>query len=162
MASSTRVLDVLNTPRTLSEGDFAREKSMMVDSDIVFNSVTFAYPERENVFSNLNLRIGGGQVTGVVGSTGSGKTTLVRMLLRFVESDEGGVEWVGVDIRNWNLNVLRSGISLVDQHITLFPTSILENIRYGMSSADDELVKNAAEIAEAVDFIEDLPQQWDT
>ena len=162
MASSTRVLDVLNTPRTLSEGDFVPEKALMVNSDIVFNSVTFAYPNRENVFSDLNLKIGGGQVTGVVGSTGSGKTTLVRMLLRFVESDEGGVEWVGVDIRDWNLNVLRSAISLVDQHITLFPTSILENIRYGMGSADDELVKNAAKIAEAVDFIESLPQQWNT
>ena len=162
MASSTRVLDVLNTPRTLSEGEFAPEKSLMVDSDIVFNSVTFAYPGRENVFSSLNLKIGGGQVTGVVGSTGSGKTTLVRMLLRFVESDEGGVEWVGTDIQDWDLNVLRGAISLVDQHITLFPTSILENIRYGMESADDELVKNAAEVAEAVDFIEGLPQQWDT
>jgi ATP-binding cassette subfamily B protein len=162
MASSTRVLDVLNTPRTLSEGDFAPEKSLMVDSDIVFNSVTFAYPERENVFSDLDLKIGGGQVTGVVGSTGSGKTTLVRMLLRFVESDEGGVEWVGVDIRDWDLNVLRGAISLVDQHITLFPTSILENIRYGLESADDNLVKNAAKVAEAVDFIESLPQQWDT
>ena len=162
MASSTRVLDVLNTPRTLSEGDFAPEKSLMVDSDIVFNSVTFAYPERENVFSDLDLKIGGGQVTGVVGSTGSGKTTLVRMLLRFVESDEGGVEWVGVDIRDWDLNVLRGAISLVDQHITLFPTSILENIRYGLESADDDLVKNAAKVAEAVDFIESLPQQWDT
>ena len=162
MASSTRVLDVLNTPRTLSEGDFAPEKSLMVDSDIVFNSVTFAYPERENVFSDLDLKIGGGQVTGVVGSTGSGKTTLVRMLLRFVESDEGGVEWVGVDIRDWDLNVLRGAISLVDQHITLFPTSILENIRYGLESADDGLVKSAAKVAEAVDFIEGLPQQWDT
>ena len=162
MASSTRVLDVLNTPYTLSEGDFVPENSEMVESDLVFDSVTFAYSGREDVFTNLNLTIGGGQVTGVVGSTGSGKTTLVRMLLRFVEPDEGGIEWVDTDISDWKLKSLRESISLVDQHITLFPTSILENIRYGKATADDDSVRNAARIAEATEFIERLPQQWET
>ena len=162
MASSTRVLDVLNTPHSLSEGDFEPIKSELVDSDIVFNSVTFAYPNREDVFSDLNLRIGGGQVTGVVGSTGSGKTTLVRMLLRFVEPNTGGIRWLEQDISQWKLKSLRESISLVDQHITLFPTSILENIRYGLESADDHAVRRAAAIAEATEFIEGLPQQWDT
>lgn len=162
MASSTRVLDVLNTPHSLSEGDFVPEQGGVVNADLVFNSVTFAYPGREDVFSDLNLTIGGGQVTGVVGSTGSGKTTLVRMLLRFVEPDSGEIQWGGVGISNWKLKSLRESISLVDQHITLFPTTILENIRYGMENADDDLVKEAANIAEATGFIEALPQQWDT
>ena len=162
MASSTRVLDVLNTPHSLSEGDFVPEQGGVVNADLVFNSVTFAYPGREDVFSDLNLTIGGGQVTGVVGSTGSGKTTLVRMLLRFVEPDSGEIQWGGVGISNWKLKSLRESISLVDQHITLFPTTILENIRYGMENADDSLVKEAANIAEATGFIEALPQQWDT
>jgi len=153
---------VLNTPHTLSEGDFIPEKGELVEADLVFDSVTFAYPERENVFSNLNLTIQGGHVTGVVGSTGSGKTTLVRMLLRFVEPGDGEIQWVGMDISKWKLKSLRESISLVDQHITLFPTSILENIRYGMEYADDDQVKNAAAIAEATEFIEGLPQQWDT
>ena len=162
MASSTRVLDVLNTPQSLIDGDFEPAKSELVEADVVFNSVTFAYPNREDVFSDLNLRIGGGQVTGVVGSTGSGKTTLVRMLLRFVEPDIGGIKWLDEDISKWKLKSLRESISLVDQHITLFPTSILENIRYGMESADDHAVRRAAAIAEATEFIEGLPQQWDT
>ena len=162
MASSTRVLDVLNTPHSLSEGDFVPEEGRIVNADIAFNSVTFAYPGRDDVFSDLNLTIEGGQVTGVVGSTGSGKTTLVRMLLRFVEPDSGEIQWGGVGLSNWKLKSLRESISLVDQHITLFPTTILENIRYGMENAEDRLVKEAANIAEATGFIEALPQQWDT
>ena len=162
MASSTRVLDVLNTPHSLSEGDFIPKEGEIVNADLAFNSVTFAYPGRDDVFSDLNLTIEGGQVTGVVGSTGSGKTTLVRMLLRFVEPDSGEIQWGGVGLSNWKLKSLRESISLVDQHITLFPTTILENIRYGMENADDRLVKEAANIAEATGFIEALPQQWDT
>ena len=162
MASSTRVLDVLNTPHSLSEGDFVPEEGEIVNADLAFNSVTFAYPGRDDVFSDLNLTIEGGQVTGVVGSTGSGKTTLVRMLLRFVEPDSGEIQWDGVGLSNWKLKSLRESISLVDQHITLFPTTILENIRYGMENAEDRLVKEAANIAEATGFIEALPQQWDT
>ena len=162
MASSTRVLDVLNTPHSLSEGDFVPEEGGIVNADLAFNSVTFAYPGRDDVFSDLNLTIKGGQVTGVVGSTGSGKTSLVRMLLRFVEPDSGEIQWGGVGLSNWKLKSLRESISLVDQHITLFPTTILENIRYGMENAEDRLVKEAANIAEATGFIEALPQQWDT
>ena len=162
MASSTRVLDVLNTPHSLSEGDFVPEDGEIVNADLAFNSVTFAYPGRDDVFSDLNLTIKGGQVTGVVGSTGSGKTSLVRMLLRFIEPGSGEIQWGGVDLSNWKLKSLRESISLVDQHITLFPTTILENIRYGMENADDRLVKEAANIAEATGFIEALPQQWDT
>jgi len=162
MASSTRVLDVLNTPHSLSEGDFIPKEGEIVNADLAFNSVTFAYPGRDDVFSDLNLTIEGGQVTGVVGSTGSGKTTLVRMLLRFVEPDSGEIRWGGVGLSNWKLKSLRESISLVDQHITLFPTTILENIRYGMENAEDRLVKEAANIAEATGFIEALPQQWDT
>ena len=162
MASSTRVLDVLNTPHSLSEGDFVPEDGEIVNADLAFNSVTFAYPGRDDVFSDLNLTIEGGQVTGVVGSTGSGKTTLVRMLLRFVEPDSGEIQWGGVGLSDWKLKSLRESISLVDQHITLFPTTILENIRYGMENAEDRFVKEAANIAEATGFIEALPQQWDT
>lgn len=162
MASSTRVLDVLNTPQSLTEGDFSPEKDEMLGSDIEFEDITFGYPGRENVFSELNLTIKGGQMVGVVGSTGSGKTTLVRMLLRFVEASSGELKWCGARLEDWKLQRLRESISLVDQHITLFPTSILENIRYGDSKADDERVMAAARAAEATDFIEALPEQWGT
>ncbi|MEE2758692.1 MAG: ABC transporter ATP-binding protein [Candidatus Thermoplasmatota archaeon] len=162
MASSTRVLDVLNSPKSLTEGDFSPEKDLMLESNIVFESVTFGYPGRENVFSEIDLTINGGEVIGIVGSTGSGKTTLVRMLLRFVEASSGSIKWCGVKLEDWKLQRLRESVSLVDQHITLFPTSILENIRYGRFEADDESVREAARAAEAIDFIEALPEQWDT
>ena len=162
MASSTRVLDVLNSPQSLVEGDFSPEKDVMLRSDIEFESVVFQYPGRDNVFSGLDLTIKSGEMVGIVGSTGSGKTTLVRMLLRFVEASSGGVKWCGVRLEDWKLQRLRESISLVDQHITLFPTSILENIRYGKLGADDESVFAAARAAEATDFIEALPEKWDT
>ena len=162
MASSTRVLDVLNSPKSLAEGDISPEKEEMLKSNIEFESVTFGYPGREDVFSELNLTIKGGEIVGIVGSTGSGKTTLVRMLLRFVEVSSGEVRWCGVRLEDWKLQRLRESISLVDQHITLFPTSILENIRYGKSGADDDEVFAAARAAEATGFIEALPEKWDT
>jgi len=162
MASSTRVLDVLNTPQSLAEGNTSPEKEEMLKSNIEFESVTFRYPGREDVFSELNLTIKAGEMVGIVGSTGSGKTTLVRMLLRFVEASSGEVRWCGTRLEDWKLQRLRESISLVDQHITLFPTSILENIRYGKSGADDEGVFAAARAAEATDFIEALPEKWDT
>lgn len=162
MASSTRVLDVLNSPMELVSGDFEPARKDIATSNIVLENVEFAYPDRENVFNGLNLEIEAGKTLGVVGSTGSGKTTLVRLLLRFADISDGQISWVDVDTKDWDLKSLRSSIALVDQHITLFPTTILENIRYGNPEADDDEVKNAAVIAEASEFIEKLPESWQT
>ena len=162
MASSTRVLDVLNSPMELISGDFEPARKDVATSNIILENVEFAYPDRENVFNGLNLEIEAGKTLGVVGSTGSGKTTLVRLLLRFADISDGQISWVDVDTKDWDLKSLRSSIALVDQHITLFPTTILENIRYGNPEADDDEVKNAAAIAEASEFIEKLPASWQT
>jgi len=162
MASSTRVLDVLKSPMDLVSGEFAPEREKVATSNIILKDVVFGYPERENIFSGLNLEIAAGKTLGVVGSTGSGKTTLVRLLLRFTDLNDGRIEWVGESTKSWDLKSLRSSIALVDQHITLFPTTILENIRYGMPEADDDAVKQAAVIAEASEFIEKLPDGWNT
>ena len=162
MASSTRVLDVLKSPMDLVSGEFVPEREKVATSNIILKDVVFSYPERENIFSGLNLEIAAGKTLGVVGSTGSGKTTLVRLLLRFTDLNDGRIEWVGESTKSWDLKSLRSSIALVDQHITLFPTTILENIRYGMPEADDDAVKQAAVIAEASEFIEKLPDGWNT
>ena len=114
------------------------------------------------MFEGLNLTIKSNETTGIVGATGSGKTTLIRLLLRFAEPKQGSIEWAGKPLPEWNLSTLRSSMSLVDQHITLFPTSILENIRYGNPEASDEEVKAAALVAEASNFIEELPDSWGT
>ena len=162
MASSTRVLDVLESPMEIEDGEIAPTEDEISKANLILENVNFGYPEREKIFSNLNLTIEAGKTIGVVGSTGSGKTTLVRLLLRFADIDSGSIKWVDSDIREWKLKSLRSSIALVDQHITLFPTTILENIRYGNPDSSDKDVKNAAMVAEATDFIESLPEQWGT
>ena len=162
MASSTRVLDVLTSPTEIEQGEFAPSRQDVVNSDISIQGVSFAYTGRDKTFEDLDLTFKAGTTTGIVGVTGSGKTTLVRLLLRFAEPNKGRIEWAGKTLPEWDLQTLRSSMALVDQHITLFPTTILENIRYGLPEASDEDVKSAGLIAEASQFIEDLPEGWST
>ena len=162
MASSTRVLDVLTSEIEIKEGDFAPVRDIIQHSDIIFDDVTFAYSNRDNTFENLSLTLKAGKTTGIVGSTGAGKTTLTRLMLRFAQPSSGHIIWSGKDIGEWSLKHLRSSIALVEQHITLFPTSILENIRYGRPTATNDDVYAAADAAEVTEFITTLPDGWDT
>ena len=162
MASSTRVLDVLGSPIEIIQGDVHPSRDDVMASDLVLNDIAFGYPGREPIFHAFNLTFEAGKTTGVVGSTGAGKTTLVRLLLRFAEPNSGTISWAGENLPAWRLEALRSSIALVDQHITLFPTSILENIRYGRPDAEDEEVVEDAKIAEAFEFVKSLPDQWST
>ena len=162
MASSTRVLDVLSSPTEILQGEHSPTRSEVASSDIVIENLDFAYPNRENVFENLNLKIEAGKTTAIVGATGSGKTTLIRLLQRFAEPSSGEISWTEKSLADWNLKSLRLSMALVDQHITLFPTTILENIRYGNPSASDDEVKAAAVAAEASEFITELPDNWNT
>mgnify|MGYP001167905292 CR=1 FL=1 len=162
MASSTRVLDVLTSEIEIKEGDYVPERQVIENSDITFQSVSFAYRGREKTFSDLSLTIAAGKTTGIVGSTGAGKTTLTRLILRFAQPNMGGIYWAGEKINHWSLKHLRTSIALVEQHITLFPTTILENIRYGNPNAADEEVYEAAKIAEIAEFVIGLPDQWQT
>ncbi len=162
MASSTRVLDVLTSPTEVKQGNFSPTLELINSSSIVFQNVNFGYPDREAVFENMNLVLKQGETVGIVGSTGAGKTTLIRLLLRFAEPNSGTIVWAERPLQEWDLNTLRSSMALVDQHITLFPTTILENIRYGKPNAADIEVFEAARLAEIGDFVEQLPNQWDT
>ena len=162
MASSTRVLDVLTSEIEIKQGDYEPTRESIEQSDIQFNDIVFAYSSRDNTFDGLSLTLKAGKTTGIVGSTGAGKTTLTRLMLRFAQPNSGSITWAGKGIEDWSLKHLRSSIALVEQHITLFPTSILENIRYGNPDADDEQVHRAAEIAEVTEFVKTLPSQWET
>ena len=162
MASSTRVLDVLTSPTEVAQGDFTPEDSAIESSSVVFENVDFSYSGREPVFTGLNLELRAGETVGVVGSTGAGKTTLIRLLLRFAEPTSGTILWADRPLPEWSLSRLRSSMALVDQHITLFPTTILENIRYGNPEASDDQVHEAAKLAEVSEFVEDLPDAWAT
>ena len=162
MASSVRILTLLNEPSTVIDGEHKLELNVAKEHSILFQGVNFAYPDRTPLFDDFSVNIDAGSTIGIVGSTGSGKTTLTRFLLRFIEPSAGSIIWGGRDIREYTVDSLRDSIALVSQHVTLFPTSILENIRYGRNDATDEEVKQAAHTAEAFEFIEELPNQWET
>ena len=162
MASSTRVLDVLNSELELKDGSHKPEIDLIKQSDFVFSDVSFAYRDRDLTFEKLNLTINAGKTTGIVGSTGAGKTTLTRLMLRFAQNQGGEISWAGAPVQDWSIQHLRSSIALVEQHIILFPTSILENIRYGNSNASDKQVMEAGNIAEISEFVESLPDGWNT
>ena len=159
MASTTRVLDLLDTEVGIVEGDVKLKK---VTGELEFRGVEFSYPDREKVLQGLDLVVPAGQTVGLVGSTGSGKTTLIRLLLRFHDPQSGTVSLDGHQVCDLTLNSLRASISLVSQNTTLFPGSVLENIRYGNPDAPIESVEEAARIAEASEFIALLPNGWHT
>jgi ATP-binding cassette subfamily B protein len=162
MASSVRILTLLERPNTIEDGTETLSRENASKESIHFNNVSFAYSERDELFTDFNMEIEAGTTLGVVGSTGSGKTTLTRFLLRFAEPSEGDISWGEHSITDYTLSSLRDSIALVSQHVTLFPTTIRGNIRYGKEDATDDEVEHAAIIAEAFDFIEALPRGWDT
>ena len=162
MASSVRILTLLERPSSIVDGSETLSREDAGGSSIQFNNVSFAYSERDELFTDFNMEIEAGTTLGVVGSTGSGKTTLTRFLLRFAEPTEGDISWGEHSITDYTLSSLRDSIALVSQHVTLFPTTIRGNIRYGREDATDDEVEQAAIIAEAFDFIEALPKGWDT
>jgi ATP-binding cassette subfamily B protein len=159
MASTSRVLDLLDTEVGLVEGDLELND---VQGTISFDSIQFSYPERESVLNDISLDIPAGATVGLVGSTGSGKTTLVRLLLRFHDPINGSVKLDGHEVSTLTLSSLRGAIGLVSQNTTLFPGSIRDNVLYGRPDASEEEVLEAARIAEATSFIDELPLGWDT
>ena len=159
MASTTRVLDLLDTEVGIVEGDV---KLKDVSGELEFRDVEFSYPDREEVLQGLNLLVPAGRTVGLVGSTGSGMTTLIRLLMRFHDPQSGTVSLDGHQVCDLTLNSLRGSISLVSQNTTLFPGSVLENIRYGNPEAPLDSVEEAARIAEATEFIALLPNGWHT
>ena len=162
MASSVRILSLLNEPASVVDGAFELDEEVAKHSPIVFDQVDYAYPDRSSLFDGFSVEIEAGSTVGIVGSTGSGKTTFTRFLLRFVDPSAGSISWGEKRIDEYSLASLRKSIALVSQHVTLFPTSILENIRYGRNDATDEEVIEAAHAAEAFEFIEELPNKWET
>ncbi len=162
MASSIRILNLLERPSSITDGDKTLNRDDARVDSILFKNVSFAYPERDELFTDFNMEIKSGTTIGVVGTTGSGKTTLTRFLLRFAEPSQGEIIWGDNSIADYTLSSLRDSIALVSQHVTLFPTTIRGNIRYGKEDATDKEVEAAAVIAEAFDFIEALPKSWDT
>ncbi|OBS71074.1 hypothetical protein A6R68_00385, partial [Neotoma lepida] len=135
-----------------------------VKGEIEFHNVTFHYPSRPEVkiLNNLNMVIKPGEMTALVGSSGSGKSTALQLIQRFYDPSEGMVTLDGHDIRSLNIRWLRDHIGVVEQEPVLFSTTIAENIRYGREEATMEEIVQAAKEANAYNFIMALPQKFDT
>mgnify|MGYP001818740476 CR=1 FL=1 len=160
MASTNRILDVLDTDPTILDGPRSRPGDSR--GRIVFSEVGFAYDTGFPVLSDIDLVIEPSQTTAFVGSTGSGKTTLMKLLLRFYDVDEGSITLDGVDIREMAQSELRDVMALVSQDVFLFHGTVSENIAYGAPGAERRDIEQAARMAEAHDFILDLPLGYDT
>lgn len=161
MASTKRVMDLLDTPIEIHSGQRPLPRSS-VRGRVELQNITFAYSGRKTVVENLSLTIPAGNTVAIVGSTGSGKSTLVKLLLRLYEVQKGRILLDGIDIRDLQLSDLRRAIALVSQDVFLFHGSVWENIAYGNPEATRQQVEEAARIAEAHDFIQELPQTYDT
>jgi ATP-binding cassette, subfamily B, bacterial len=159
MASTNRVMDLLDTPIAIDSGSLSLPH---VRGEIELKNVTFAYPDRSNVVKELSLKIPAGQTIAIVGATGSGKSTLVKLLLRLYEIQSGEITLDGINIQELHLADLRRSIGLVSQDVFLFHGSVRENIAYGSPAATLEEIVAAAKIAEADEFIDLLPDTYDT
>ena len=161
MISTVRVLGLLETEIKVVEGEKELDITK-VKGGINFQDVDFAYPEREQVISGFGLDIKPGTTQAIVGPTGSGKTTVIRLLLRFHDPSSGQISLDGDDIKDLRVKSLRSAISLVTQTITLFPGTVMQNIAYGKKGATEDEILEAARIAEAHDFVTSLPDGYET
>lgn len=161
MASSNRVMNLIDTPITIRSGTQILS-SHAVKGELVFEQITFAYAGRATAINHLSLTVPAGQTIGVVGSTGSGKSTLVKLLLRFYEVQQGHILIDGIDIRDCDLRDLRRCIGWVSQDVFLFHGTVAENITYGSFGATRAEIIQAAKSAEAHEFIMTLPNGYDT
>ena len=161
MASTSRVMDLLDTPIEAHPGHLALVSSH-VRGGVELRGVSFAYRGRAPLLVDFSLAIEPGTTVAVVGPTGSGKSTLVKLLLRLYEVDGGQVTLDGTDVRQIRLADLRRAIGLVSQDVFLFDGTVRENIAYGSLGATNEQVERAARLAEAHAFIAALPHGYDT
>jgi ATP-binding cassette subfamily B protein len=161
MASTNRVLDLLDTPLTIHSGSQSLDRDS-VKGEIKLINLSFAYQPGFNVLDNITLEIPAGKTIGIVGSTGSGKSTLIKLILRLYEVSQGVITIDGHDIQDICLQDLRRAIGLVSQDIYLFHGTVEENIAYGSPLATQAEIITAAKIAEAHDFILKLPRGYET
>jgi ATP-binding cassette subfamily B protein len=161
MASTNRILDVLDAEPTIIDGVRPLDSSV-VSGAITFEDVTFSYEPGYAVLNGIDLAVEPFKTTAFVGSTGSGKTTLVKLILRFYDPDSGHVLLDGRNLTDLSQYDIRNAMALVSQDVFLFHGTVRDNIAYGAPDASPEAVHAAARTAEAHDFIESLPNGYDT
>jgi len=161
MASTRRILNLIEVPIRTRSGSTSLPIDQ-VQGELVFENVSFAYSNGAEVLRDINMTIKPGETIAVVGQTGSGKSTLMKLLLRFYSPTAGIIKLDGTDLTALKIPDLRAAFGLVSQDVFLFHGSVAENIAYGCPGADQAEIEAAAKAAEAHDFILQLPQGYDT
>ncbi|PKN93279.1 MAG: ABC transporter ATP-binding protein [Chloroflexi bacterium HGW-Chloroflexi-6] len=160
LASARRILELLNRKTDLDQNTAGHTGEMK--GEIEFKNINFAYPDGSVVLENISFKVKPGQTVAVVGQTGAGKTSLVRLLNRTYDVTSGQVLVDGIDVREWNLASLRSQISMIEQDIFLFSRSISDNLAFGKPGATQDEVESAAKAAQAHEFIETFEKSYQT
>ena len=163
VGATERLMELLNASSEIKVTDNQQQQHPdQLAARLTIDGVSFSYPSRPQqlALDNFSLTISEGQVTALVGPSGAGKTTVFELLLRFYDPSEGAVRFAGVDIRDMEPRALRQQIALVSQQPALFTANVIENIRYGCPEASEEEVIRAAKAAYAHNFIERLPDGY--
>ena len=147
-----RILEVLNTESEIKE--ISKPERELKDGSVIFDNVSFKYPgSNEKTLKNISFKIDSGETLGIIGSTGSSKSTLVQLIPRLYDVTEGAVYVGGVDVRNYDVKALRDQVAFVLQKNTLFSGTIRENMKWGNESATDEEIITALKHAQAWEFV---------
>lgn len=161
LAAANRVFSLLDVVPEITDKEGAGILPPFQNT-IEFKNINFQYNDEALVLKNINLRVPAGQAVAIVGPSGGGKTTLTNLIPRFLDLKEGAILIDGTDIRDVTLQSLRSQIAMVTQQTILFNDTVRNNIAYGDLESSEEEIRSAAEAAHALDFIENLPQGFDT
>jgi ATP-binding cassette subfamily B protein len=160
LAGARRILELINRENDLDQNALGCTQTMR--GEIEFRHVSFTYPVGEPVLQDISFKVKPGQTVAIVGQTGTGKTSLMKLVNRTYDTSSGKILVDGVDVRDWNLASLRSQISIIEQDIFLFSRSIADNIAFGKPKATREQVETAARSAQVDDFIHEFEKGYDT
>lgn len=161
-ASAERIIEILDEEVDLKNP--AKPKTVVKDGSITFKNVNFSYvkDKKKLALTDVDLKINSGETIGIIGGTGSSKTTLVQMIPRLYDATSGKVLVGGVDVKNYDLKTLRDNVAMVLQKNELFSGTIKENIRWGKENATDEEIVRVCKLAQADEFVQNFPDKYDT
>lgn len=159
-ASAKRISEVLNEEPDIKDPENGLET--VKDGSVEFKNVSFCYNEGKNIINNASFKINSGEMIGIMGATGSSKSSLVQLIARLYDATDGEVIVGGEDVKNYKLHSLREEVSMVLQKNVLFSGTIAENLRWGKKDATDEEVRRACKIADADDFVSSFPDGYNT
>lgn len=163
-SSAERIIEVIDEEPTIKNKENAIKE--VKDASIEFENVTFAYSDEEeegkNALENINLKIKSGETIGIIGGTGSSKSSLVQLIPRLYDVTKGKVKVGGIDVRNYDIKALRDSVAMVLQKNVLFSGTIAENLRWGKKDADEEELQEICKLSQADSFIQEFPSKYDT